>query len=160
MRSSRDISGIFFIKLRKQARCLKSPRHVPKQCSAGPAFWFEINPVEYNFGMGFYNASAEQTQAWRDSIEANPAAFERILDDLDQHPELEIAGPMYKRPKKDMGKRLNPWYNQRQVQVICTREFGGDLYKPEFPLILAEEFAALVPLYDYFMAHCPPEPYR
>lgn len=126
----------------------------------GPAFWFEINPVEYNFGMGFYNASAEQTQAWLDSIEANPAAFERILDDLDQHPELEIAGPMYKRPKKDMGKRLNPWYNQRQVQVICTREFGGDLYKPEFPLILAEEFAALVPLYDYFMAHCPPEPYR
>ena len=126
----------------------------------GPGFWFEFNPVEYSFGMGTWDASAEQMEQWRNSIEANPAAFERVLEKLEQYPELEAAGPQYKRMKKDMGKRLNPWYNQRQVQVICTREFGGDLYKPEFPLILAEEFAALVPLYDYFMAHCPPEPYR
>ena len=79
---------------------------------------------------------------------------------LEQHPELEIAGPMYKRQKKDMGKRLNPWYNQRQVQVICTKEFGGDILDPNFPKILAEEYAALMPLYDYLLIHCPPVPYR
>lgn len=126
----------------------------------GPGFWFEFNPVEYSFGMGTWDASAEQMEQWRVSIEANPAAFERILEKLEQHPELEIAGPMYKRQKKDMGKRLNPWYNQRQVQVICTKEFGGDILTPDFPRILAEEYAVLMPLYDYLLAHCPPVPYR
>lgn len=126
----------------------------------GPGFWFEFDSVEYSYGMGFYNASASQTQAWRNSIEANPSAFLRILDDLDKHPELQPDGPMYKKYKKDMGERLNPWYNQRQVQILCTKEFGGDILLPEFPEILADGFDAMMPMYKYLLMHCPPEPYR
>ena len=127
----------------------------------GPGFWFEFNAVEYMFGMGFWNASASQTEAWRASIDANPNELDRIVTELEKdHPELELSGPRYKKPKKIMGNHLDSWYNQRQVQMICTRELGGDFYLSDFPKKLAEEYAALMPLYDYFMKHCPPEPYR
>jgi len=126
----------------------------------GPMFWFEVGAVDYSFGMGFYTASTAQMDSYRKSIEANPARFLRIIRGIAAHPEFESDVELYARQKKDMGEELNPWYNCRRVGAACTREFDGELFSEKLPVILADAFDALMPLYEYLMTYCPPEPYR
>jgi uncharacterized protein (TIGR02453 family) len=126
----------------------------------GPMFWFEVGAVDYSFGMGFYSCSAAQMQAFRQSIDASPARFSRIAQSIADRPEYECDPDPYVRPKKDVGELLNPWYNGRRVGVVCTREFGGLLFSPELPSILSDEFEFLMPLYEYLMTYCPPEPWK
>ena len=45
----------------------------------GPAFWFEIGPSAYRYGMGFWETSPAQMEAYRRAIDANPARFLRIV---------------------------------------------------------------------------------
>jgi len=124
----------------------------------GPMFWFEVGAADYSFGMGFYSCSAAQMAAFRQSIDANPARFTRLIRPLAALGGCEIDSDPYAKPKKDMGELLNPWYNGRRVGVVCSREFGGDLFSPELPRLLADEFQRLLPLYRYLMEVCPMEP--
>lgn len=124
----------------------------------GPMFWFEVGAADYSFGMGFYSCSAAQMAAFRQSIDANPARFTRLIRPLAALGGCEIDNDPYAKPKKDMGELLNPWYNGRRVGVVCSREFGGDLFSPELPRLLADEFQRLLPLYRYLMEVCPMEP--
>ena len=94
----------------------------------GPMFWFEVGAADYSFGMGFYSCSAAQMAAFRQSIDANPARFTRLIRPLAALGGCEIDSDPYAKPKKDMGELLNPWYNGRRVGVVCSREFGGDLF--------------------------------
>jgi uncharacterized protein (TIGR02453 family) len=126
----------------------------------GPMFWFEVGAVDYSFGMGFYSCSASQMAAFRQSIDANPARFSRIAKSFAVRPEYELDPDPYVRPKKDVGALLNPWYNGRRIGVVCTREFGGELFSPDLPSLLADEFEFLAPLYEYLMKYCPPEPWK
>ena len=124
----------------------------------GPMFWFEVGAADYSFGMGFYSCSAAQMAAFRQNIDANPARFTRLIRPLAALGGCEIDSDPYAKPKKDMGELLNPWYNGRRVGVVCSREFGGDLFSPELPRLLADEFQRLLPLYRYLMEVCPMEP--
>ena len=126
----------------------------------GIGFWFGFDAVEYEFGVGCYNASATQMKAYRDSIDANPEAFKQIIREIEKYPEFELVGPVYAKYKKDVGDELNSWYNRKQVIIVSTEEFKGDIFSKDFPKILADKFELLMPFYEYFMAHCPPEPYR
>lgn len=122
-----------------------------------PMFWFEVGAVDYSFGMGYYSASASQMQEFRDSLDKDPKKFIKIAKNLAKNPEYEPDNEPYKRQKKDMGDLLNPWYNGRRIGVTCTRAFGGDLLKPELPVILADNFDNFMPLYKYLMSVCTTE---
>ena len=75
----------------------------------------------------------------------------RLVRDLQRHKELQLSGEEYKRPKGERGPLLNPWYNRRYVAVTCDRDFGGELLSPELPRILADTYAKLMPLYEFFL---------
>ena len=79
---------------------------------------------------------------------------------LDHRPEMEtlarrlrrqsvftLEGEDFKRPKGDAGELLNPWYNKKWVGILAEHDFGGDLFSPELPRILAEGYAFLLPYY-------------
>ena len=65
----------------------------------GPAFWFEIGPAQYAYGMGFYSATPAQMDAFRRSIDANPARFLRLARRAEAQG-WTVDGESYKRPKK------------------------------------------------------------
>jgi len=123
----------------------------------GPMFWFEIGAVDYGYGMGFYSATPSQMEDFRKSLDANPKAFERIVDNLAKESEIQFYLPQYKRMKKDVGEILNPWYNSKRVGTECGFEFGGDLYSSDLPIKLADTYEKLIPLYNYLISHCLPE---
>ncbi|MBQ4651232.1 MAG: DUF2461 domain-containing protein [Oscillospiraceae bacterium] len=118
---------------------------------AGPMFWFEIGASEYSYGVGFFDATPAQMEAFRRSIDANPARFERIAKKVEALGNFRVFGPEYKRPKGDLGETLNLWYNRKRVGVECCRDFGEELYEAQLPEKLASEFEKLMELYDYFL---------
>lgn len=126
----------------------------------GPMFWFEVGATDYSYGMGFYSCSAAQMAAFRQSVDANPSRFERIIRPIAERSEYETDNDLYSHPKKDVGELLNPWYNGRRVGVVCTKAFGGDLFSPVLPQLLSDEFEFFMPLYDYLIKNCPMEPCR
>lgn len=117
----------------------------------GPVFWFELDGRTWSYGAGCWDSGADQSAAWREAIDAEPARFEAIVDGLAARDGLRLWGEAYKRPKGDRGVKLNPWYNRRHVSVGWEHPFGGALYTDALPGLLADAFDRLTPLYDFSM---------
>ena len=115
----------------------------------GPCFWFEIGPAKYGYGMGYYCLTAAMEE-FRRSIDKNPAPMEKLARKFDRQSTFILEGELYKKPKKDVGGLLNPWYNRKYIGLTFEADFGGELLSPELPRILGERFSFLLPYYNYF----------
>lgn len=118
----------------------------------GPAFWFEISPARYSYGMGFFEASPAEMALFRKSVDADPARFERLARQIARDGRFRVIGPEYSRPKGDYPEPVSLWYNRKWAGAEALRDFGGDLLSPELPEILADAFQALTPMYRYLLA--------
>ena len=112
-----------------------------------PAFWFEISTTGYGFGVGFWAATAAQMEDYRRYIDEHPDEMEKLALRLRQQDIFRLGGEDFKRPKKDVGELLNPWYNKRNIFISAEYDFGGDLFDPGLPGILADRFDFLMPYY-------------
>ena len=115
-----------------------------------PAFWFEISARGWQYGVGFFEARPSEMEAYRKYIRENPARVEKLDRYLRAHAQWDLTGPDYMRPKGDVGERLNRWYNKKWMGVSAEHDFEGDVLSPELPRILADEFAAMMPFYEFF----------
>ena len=115
----------------------------------GPRFHFQINPDGYSHGLNYWDAPPVFAEAFRESIDGDPAAFERLLLSQPDRDRSYLDGEAYRRPKGDIGELLNPWYNRKALNYGYDDYFGDLIYEREFPLRLAEAYAALLPLYDF-----------
>ena len=116
-----------------------------------PAFWFEIGAAAWECGVGFFESTPTAMEIFRRKIDANPARFERLAEELAGLQDLRILGPEYKRPKGHYEGPIANWYNRRWLAVEWLRDFGGALLTPELPEKLTEDFARLMPLYEFFL---------
>lgn len=115
----------------------------------GCVFWFELSPAQYRYGVGAW-ASPAQMERWRQFVDANPAAMERLARRCAQQDRFVLDGEEYKRPKTDRGALLNPWLNRKTLDLACRADFGGALLSPELPEKLAEDFGWLMPYFELF----------
>ena len=126
----------------------------------GPMLWFEISPAQYSYGMGWYGATPVQMEAFRRSIDANPARFRRLAQQLERKGWL-LSGESYKRPKALHDDALiDSWYNRKYAGVHKEFNLGGDAYTAALPGIVADAFQELLPMYRYLMEvylSCPEE---
>ncbi|MBR1811434.1 MAG: DUF2461 domain-containing protein [Clostridia bacterium] len=118
--------------------------------SHGPQFWFEISCSTYAYGMGFWDATPQHADAFRKTIDANPARFTQLVADIAAYKPFTLWGNEYKRPKGDRGDLLNPWYNRKYISVGYETTLGGAAFDPALPQQMLEDFAALTPMY-YFL---------
>lgn len=112
----------------------------------GPAFWFEIKASSYAYGMGYYGYPA-QMECYRSTIDANPAAFERLAEQMASLPGLRLEGEDYKRPKALKTGYTAGWYNKKYFSLAAHGDFGGDLLSPDLPGILADAFGSMMPMF-------------
>ena len=126
----------------------------------GPAFWFEIGPSAYRYGMGFWETSPAQMEAYRRAIDANPARFLRLVKAVSRGG-WTLSGEPYKRPRAlHDDPLLDAWYNLKYVGVQKNFELGGAAYTAELPGIVADAFVELMPLYRFLVEiwqSCPEE---
>ena len=117
------------------------------------SFFFDLSPSSYAYGMGFYCMKSADMESFRKSVLANPNAFETLALQIDSSPKLIIEGEMYKKPKGDFGETINNWFNRKWVSVIFKDDFGGELFSPDLPKILADTYEFLLPMYTFLTEH-------
>ena len=116
----------------------------------GPVFWFELGAADYAFGMGYWGTPSSM-ELFRSTVDANPAAFERLAEGIAKHPELKVGGEEYKRPKGSYEPPVSLWYNLKHPGIVCRRDFGGDLFSPDLPRLLCEEYSKMMPMFSFLL---------
>ena len=112
-----------------------------------PAFWFQVSAASWGYGMGFYAAGPGQMEAYRQYIRDHREEMEKLARRLDRQRIFSLEGEDFRRPKGDVGELLNPWYNKKWVGITAEYDFGGELFSPELPRVLAEGYEFLMPYY-------------
>lgn len=115
----------------------------------GPTFWFELSASTFSYGLGFFDVTPAEMEAFRNRIDANPAQFERLASQAMKMRGFKVIGPEYKKPKKDLGPVINPWYNRRKVGLECVKNFDPALLGSDLTATLTHAFQRLMPLYEY-----------
>ena len=120
-----------------------------KEWQSFPAYFFQLSPDSYCYGMGFYSADRPAMDRFRAAIDADAAAFRKAVS---FHPGagFSLEGETYKRPlKPDLGPPLADWYNRKSFYLISDHA----LHRPEVPRAFAADlavaFMTLAPLYRY-----------
>jgi uncharacterized protein (TIGR02453 family) len=115
-----------------------------------PAFFFELSPYSYRYGMGFYSATRETMERFRRGIDANPAKFISLTSSLTGQGGFSIEGEEYKCPlKTDIPEELLSWYNRKNLYLVSNNQVDGDRIEKELISELIRGFKAIAPLYDY-----------
>ena len=117
-----------------------------------PCFYFEIAPAYYSYGMGTYDPTPLTMAKLRARIDRDPKPLEKLARQLERQTEFVLEGALYKRPKRDPGPLLFPWYNRRQISLSSDHNCEGCLFTPELEQQVLRGFRFLVPYYRYFQS--------
>jgi len=115
-----------------------------------PAFFLEIGPAGWRYGMGYYAAPPSEVKAVRERVLALPGRFADLLA-----PALEagfaIEGDSYARPKLPEGLPLpvQEWVRRKSAYLVANRRLEDGLYGPGLVDELAGKWGAIAPLYAW-----------
>lgn len=115
-----------------------------------PAYFFEISSDSYRYGFGYYCASKQTMDIFREEILNDSEKFLKVIRCVKKP--FELVGESYKRPLiKEQDEKISTWYNRKNLAVMVTNQHIEDVLTGDLPDILAKGFKQLVPLYDYLM---------
>lgn len=113
-----------------------------------PAYFFEISPDCYRYGLGYYCASKQTMDIFREEILNDTEKFLKVIRCVKKP--FELVGESYKRPLiKD--EKISTWYNRKNLAVMVTNNHIEDVLDGNLADKLAKGFKQLLPLYDYLM---------
>lgn len=115
-----------------------------------PAFYFELNPEEYTYGMGLYHATPQYLTAFRRKLAENPAAFLRVAKKIDRDGKYTLGGREYKKIKDEsLDPLLQAWYRKKEIVVSVTEPLGDVLFSGGLADFLVKEWKRLRALYGF-----------
>ena len=122
------------------------------QWTARPAFWFELMPEGWQYGMGYYLARPRTMAKLRARIRRDPAAMEALTRRLAAQSEFALEAENYKRPKSAApSAELAPWFQMKSFSICRQSKLEDLLFSRELTDRLAWGFGWLLPYYDYFI---------
>ncbi|NOZ62739.1 MAG: DUF2461 domain-containing protein [Calditrichaeota bacterium] len=121
-----------------------------KNWKDSPAYFFEIFPDWYRFGMGYYNASRATMDALRSRIDENPDEFLKAISCLKKQNFFEVIPDHYKRKiPNEHGEKIQLWYQCRSFYLSCKRNRDELLFSQELVNELSFAFHTINPLYQF-----------
>jgi uncharacterized protein (TIGR02453 family) len=115
-----------------------------------PAYFFEISPSSYQYGLGYYCSSKKTMDIFREEILHDTKKFLSMTHCIKKP--FELVGESYKRPLiKEQDTQIATWYNRKNLAVMVTSNHIEDILNADLPQKLVKGFKQLVPLYDYLM---------
>ncbi|MBN3200228.1 DUF2461 domain-containing protein [Pectobacterium brasiliense] len=121
-----------------------------KDWTDAPVYFFEITPDTWRYGLGYYSATRNTMDLFRQTLRGNPSQFLEVASCLGKTFTLE--GESYKRPLiKDQEPELADWYNRKSFAAISTRQDMDALFSGDLVTVLSQGFTQLEPLYHYLM---------
>jgi uncharacterized protein (DUF2461 family) len=116
-----------------------------------PCLFLEINPEGIDYGFFIWQPKVATMEAFRREIAARPDAFLEIIRTAEETTGMPITAECYKRPKQTEDPRLAPYFAwKRQIGCIRHEDFGPETFSPALTGRVADFFAALTPVFDYF----------
>ena len=115
-----------------------------------PAYFFEISPDSYRYGMGFYQAAKDTMDRLREKIDKTPDEFLRAISFYSKQKAFELAGEKYKRLlDKNKPVEIQEWYQRRNLYLVCNRKIDDCLFSRELVDDLISGYSLIAPLYNY-----------
>lgn len=121
-----------------------------------PAFFMEFGPGMFRHGMGFYSAGTRTMAALRGLAQERPDEYAQAMARA-QAAGYVLWGDEYKRPRVPQEAAALPpcvqeLHRRRNVCMMRTGEPGEAVDNPALAGQLADGFAALAPLYGFWLA--------
>ncbi|MEW6182629.1 MAG: DUF2461 domain-containing protein [Bacillota bacterium] len=121
-----------------------------KDWKDAPAYFLEISPESYRYGMGFYGASKETMDGLRKVIDEQPDRLEKATDFYPKQQEFVIEGETYKKaPGEDKPEHIMLWYRRKNLYLVCNREIDDRFFHKNLVEDLTRGFNLLAPLYRF-----------
>ena len=123
-----------------------------EQWTARPAFWFELMPERWTYGMGYYLPKALTMAKLRARLDRDPRTMETLTRALDRQEEFALLTEAYKRPKGPApSPPLEPWYQAKSFTICHEEKLTEDLFSRAIVDRLKRGYEFLLPYYDYFV---------
>lgn len=117
-----------------------------------PAFYFDISEKGFEYGCGFYVASAETMNDMRSLILNDSPYFTAALEAFNSQNIFELYGDMYKREKyPDESEEKRNWLNRKTIGLSALSKDWDMLFSDKLAEKIAADFSAVSPVYDFFM---------
>lgn len=118
-----------------------------------PAFYFEIAPEGFSYGMGFYDCESVVMQRFRKKVDANTLEFEKLIKRFEKQNLFHLEGDLYKRKfASDKSDKVMEWYQRKSIALISKTEMSELIYGREILKTVKEGFCFLIPYHKYFMS--------
>ncbi|MNO36484.1 hypothetical protein D3C76_265530 [compost metagenome] len=120
------------------------------QWTDAPAFFFEISPDGYRYGMGYYSATRESMDIFRGMIEEDTPRFLEIISFYENQDIYVIEGDKYKRPvNPSISPELRQWYDRKNIYLIHNQADVKKLFSQNIVAEVLNGFKLLEPIYHY-----------
>jgi uncharacterized protein (TIGR02453 family) len=117
-----------------------------------PAFFFEIFPSWYRYGMGYYSADRMTMQKFRSAIDANPKKFLKTVAFYRRDKFYKLEGQRYKRKKQNAHPpEISEWYECKSFYLTCNKKIDRKLMSAGLLAELRIRFSVLKPLYQFLI---------
>ena len=117
-----------------------------------PAFYFEIAPEYYSYGMGAWDLPPVTMAKLRARIDRDPKTMETLTRRLARQKEFQLETEDYKRPRSAApSKLLEPWYRTKSFSICHEDKLTDEVFSRDIVDRLKEGYRFLLPYYDYFV---------
>jgi len=121
-----------------------------KNWKDAPAYFFEISPNSYRFGMGLYSASPDTMSQFREAIDSNQKKFTKAISFYSKQKLFVVEGEMYKRIfDRHKPMEVQEWYQRKNLYLVCNRKIDKILLGNRLIDDLISGFKILAPFYHY-----------
>ncbi len=127
-------------------------RQPGEEWTSRPAFYFEISPEGYEYGMGYYCTRPAQMEQYRRRILREPKPLEELALALDGQELFHLEGEEYKRPKGDCPETVKRWFNRKSIALTAFHAPDMRMISPALKEDVLAGFRWLMPYYRYFKA--------
>ena len=116
-----------------------------------PAYFFEISPGSYRYGMGFYSASPDTMFKFREALDKEPAEFRKAVAFLKKQTCFQVEGENYKRAARAANPDLIDWYQRKNMYLVCNKNIDNRLFSNVLVSDLLSGFDMIAPFYRYLL---------
>ena len=115
-----------------------------------PGYFFELSPRGLLWGCGWFQASPEVMAILRERVLAGDRHFLAAQRLLKKRPDFYLSDERYKRSKyPQQPEELRKWLDLKNVCLLASGDVETLLPSPALADVLAKDFLAMRPLYDF-----------
>jgi len=118
-----------------------------------PAFYFELFPSGYRYGVGFYSVSLKTMDEYRAMIARDEEGFLSIIKAISESRVFDLEGESYKRSRyAGAFPEIAEWYNRKNVYLAANGTDVSETFDSEKLIArLKEGFLALADIYRFWL---------